>query len=140
MVALLRAHESMHCRLARFFQRWRISVQQFNVLRILYVQAHEYGVSCSTVKDRLIHRGADMTRMLDRLETLGWVERVRCGQDRRVVRARLTRSGYELVEDIWKPLIAEHKSALSSFAKDEIEQLRALLGRLAALEEPCHDS
>lgn len=126
---LLRTHEAFETAAARFFKGYGVTGQQFNVLRILYVRAHEAGIPCSAIAGRLLNRVPDMTRLLDRLERAGLVSRARCAEDRRVVRAQLTAEGVALVERIHAPLLAFHDDLAGSLSGDEARQLVRLLER-----------
>ena len=75
-----------------------ISATQYNVLRILRGSGAE-GLCRNALRDRMLTRMPDMTRLLDRMEEAGLVVRVREGEDRRMVltaaarRARRTSDG-----------------------------------------------
>ena len=70
------------------------------------------------------------TRMLDRLEAKGFVQRERVAEDRRVVKIVLTDAGRAAAEQI-PPIIAETLNLhLSGFSEDEIRMLIALLKRM----------
>jgi len=73
-----------------------------------------------------------MTRMLDRLEKKGLVQRVRCCEDRRVVRLRMTEAGEKLaalMPDVASRVLNHH---LRGFSRDELELLKSLLRRIIA--------
>jgi len=73
-----------------------------------------------------------MTRMLDRLEAKGLVERERSAADRRVVQLRLTDAGREVVRHIPFVLAEANNAALRGFSPAEFEQLKTLLKRMNA--------
>jgi len=50
-----------------------LSHQQYNVLRIL--RGVKGPLNCTEIANRMINRDPDMTRLLDRMETRGWIER-----------------------------------------------------------------
>lgn len=76
-----------------------LTAVQYNVLRILR-GAGEQGRTCSEIGERLITRDPDVTRLLDRMEQRGWLERRRSSDDRRVVRAHLSPEGRSLVDGL----------------------------------------
>jgi DNA-binding MarR family transcriptional regulator len=73
-----------------------------------------------------------VTRLLDRLEAKGLIERVRSAEDRRVVRLRLTPTGQEVTQVIPQVLATVNRDFLQGFAEAEIDQLRGFLTRMAA--------
>ena len=73
-----------------------------------------------------------MTRMLDRLEAKGLVERERSADDRRVVRLRLTDAGKEVVREVPQVLAEVNNAALRGFTGAEFEQLKSMLKRMHA--------
>ncbi|HTT11920.1 MAG TPA: MarR family transcriptional regulator [Burkholderiaceae bacterium] len=73
-----------------------------------------------------------VTRMLDRLEAKGMIERVRSDEDRRVVHLRLTRSGEATAGQVPHVLAAVNNDFLRGLTEAEFKQLRKLLTRMAA--------
>lgn len=72
-----------------------------------------------------------VTRMLDRLEAKGLVERVRSETDRRVVHLRLTAAGDTVAKKVPFVLASVNNDFLRGFSEPEWKQLRRLLGRMA---------
>ena len=73
-----------------------------------------------------------VTRMVDRLEAKGMLERARSDEDRRVVHLRLTPAGEATAEHVPHVLAAVNNDFLRGFSEAEWKQLRKLLGRLVA--------
>jgi DNA-binding MarR family transcriptional regulator len=73
-----------------------------------------------------------MTRMLDRLEAKGLIERVRSEEDRRIVHLALTREGERVADQIPYGLSKVLNEHLEGFSKDEFTQLQSLLRRMIA--------
>jgi DNA-binding MarR family transcriptional regulator len=135
-LALVRAYESLMAEATKFFQPFGITTQQFNVLKVLYnVDSSECGLRCSDIGERMINREPDMTRLLDRLERAGLIERHRCTADRRVVWTRLTEKGSDLVEEIRTPLLAFHEERFARLTEDERRALRELLSKVGESDE-----
>jgi MarR family transcriptional regulator, organic hydroperoxide resistance regulator len=80
-----------------------LSETQYNVLRILR-GAGEDGLKCSEIGERMVTRDPDITRLLDRLEKQGWIERRRSTTDRRVVTTTITASGLALLIGLDAPI------------------------------------
>lgn len=103
-----------------------ISAAQYNVLRILR-GAEPEGLCRFEVRDRMISRMPDVTRLLDRLEKSGLISRVRGTEDRRVVLTRLTDQGRELVDALDAEVEAEHQRCLGHMDEKELRKLMQLL-------------
>jgi DNA-binding MarR family transcriptional regulator len=73
-----------------------------------------------------------ITRMLDRLEAKGLLERVRSETDRRVVDLRLTPAGEVAVENVPHVLASVNNDFLRGFNKQEFQQLRGFIERMTA--------
>jgi DNA-binding MarR family transcriptional regulator len=73
-----------------------------------------------------------ITRMIDRLESKGLIERVRSEADRRVVHLRLTEAGDAVARKVPYVLAAVNNDFLRGFSEAEWRQLRRLLGRMAS--------
>ena len=81
--------------------------------------------------ERLILTASGVTRLLDGLETSGWVERASCASDRRVTYAVLTPAGRKKLHEASESHMADIRGYFEArFSADELEQLGSLLGRL----------
>ncbi|MBC9813827.1 MarR family transcriptional regulator [Crocinitomicaceae bacterium CZZ-1] len=81
-----------------FMARFDISMPQFNILRIL--RGAKEALSVHTVKDRMIEKSPNTTRLMDKLIDKGLIDRIRCEEDRRVVYVSITEKGLELLAQI----------------------------------------
>jgi DNA-binding MarR family transcriptional regulator len=84
-------------------ERRGITQAQFNVLRILR-GAHPDGYPRGEISARMVDRAPDVTRLIDRLETAGLVERVKGTGDRRLSVTRITRAGLSLLAKLDGPV------------------------------------
>lgn len=100
---------------------------QYNALRILR-GAEPEGLCRNEVRDRLVARVPDATRLLDRLGEMGLVLRQREGDDRRFVRTRITQAGLDLLEPLDEVLQALHREQLGHLGERKLRTLVALLG------------
>jgi DNA-binding MarR family transcriptional regulator len=78
--------------------RFDLTMPQFNILRIL--RGAKGPINVNTVKDRMIERSPNTTRLMDKLIDKGLIERIRCEQDRRVVYVNISDLGQELLSQI----------------------------------------
>ena len=108
-----------------------ISATQYNVLRILR-GAGDTGLCRNELRDRMLTRMPDMTRLLDRMEEAGLVTRARERDDRRMVLTRITEPGRELLAKLDRPIDALHRKQLAGLDAD---QLRALIDLLTLVRE-----
>lgn len=131
VIRAVRLGDAINARMSEFFAGYGLTILQFNVLRILYVQdENKEGIPAGSIGEWLIVRGPDVTRLLDRLEKAGLVERLRHPGDRRVVKVRLTRAGTALVEKIQAPLIKHNQGMLSDISEKDLKTIAAELGRV----------
>ena len=103
-----------------------VSLTQYNVLRILRGAGPE-GLTRNEIRDRLVNRMPDVTRLLDRMEDAGWVSRVRGTEDRRCVATHLTKSGRSLVDSLDAPVNEEHSRRLGHMTRTQLRTLIDLL-------------
>ena len=85
-----------------FFKSFGISPQQYNILRILKGAGETLNVQ--VIKDRMIERSPNATRLMDKLCAKNLIERIPCPEDRRVVHIAITGTGLKLLEDISKKM------------------------------------
>lgn len=106
-----------------------ISVEQFNVLRILRGQKGN-PTNLQDIQDRMVSKMSNTTRLVDKLIIKGCVERFICEKNRRKVEIFITRSGLDLLIEI-DPVI-EHTEAnlTASLSKEELKTLNNLLTKL----------
>ena len=105
-----------------------ITVQQYNVLRILRGQ---YPNPCSIklIKERMLDRMSDTSRIVDKLYTIKLLERNECPNDRRSVNVIISDKGLELLKSL--DYIDEiSKQSLKSLTTAEINTLNELLDKL----------
>ena len=81
-----------------FFKPYGISPQQYNILRIL--RGAKEPTKVQVIKDRMIERAPNATRLMDKLCDKKLIERVRCDHDRRVVYISISNQGLELLKTI----------------------------------------
>lgn len=103
-----------------------ITATQFNVLRILR-GADPEGLCRNEIRDRLINRMPDVTRLLDRMEEAGLIARERSSDDRRMVRTQITDDGSRLLDKIDDEVVAEQKRPFKELNKAQLQTIIDLL-------------
>jgi DNA-binding MarR family transcriptional regulator len=123
---LCRTMDHLHQQCQQLFQEHNLSAPQYNVLRILRGHGGD-GLPCCEITAQMITRMPDITRLVDRLEEAGLVERTRAADDRRVVRVSITRAGLELLARLDRPVVELHKKQLGHLSSEELTELNRLL-------------
>ena len=108
LLNLLVAAGSVRAALDRACARFGMTNRQYNVLRILR-GVHPGGHPRQEIAVRMIERAPDVTRLVDRLQARGLVERARSGSDRRQAIARITPRGLSLLKRMDVDLDAVHR-------------------------------
>ena len=106
-----------------------ITMQQYNVLRIVRGSG-ESGSTTSEIRERLLDKMSDASRMVDRLVSMGFLEKVRDKQDRRIVFIFLTHQGKTLVNLLIRR--EEVESLAAGMDKKKAQQLNELLDAFRA--------
>lgn len=108
-----------------FFKPFGISPQQFNILRIL--RGAGEAIKVQTIKERMLERAPNATRLMDKLCNKQLIERLACPTDRRVVHIQITKKGLDLLENISKEF---KEDLLENLTENEAEQLSNLLDKI----------
>ena len=108
-----------------FLKHAKISMQQYNILRIL--RGAGEAVTVNTVKDRMIQKSPNATRLMDKLCDKKLIERTRCENDRRVVYAKITDKGLQILNTI---NIEEFDQHMNKITKDEAKMLNRILDKI----------
>jgi DNA-binding MarR family transcriptional regulator len=126
MLNIIRTNNVLNDSFEKTLKPYKITGTQYNVLRILR-GAEPDGLCRNEVRERLLNRMPDATRLLDRMEEAGLVTRSREAGDRRMVRTRLTKQGHKLVDALDAPVAAEHQKQLGHLTSEELKSLIKLL-------------
>jgi DNA-binding MarR family transcriptional regulator len=108
-----------------FFKPYGISPQQYNILRIL--RGAKDKIKVQVVKDRMVERAPNATRLMDKLCDKNLIERDRCEHDRRVVYVKITKEGLVLLSMID---IQENFKFLEKISEEEAVTLSAILDKI----------
>ncbi len=106
-----------------------ISIQQFNVLRILKGQKGN-PANLSTIQERMVSKMSNTTRLVDKLRNKGYVKRITCKANRRKVEITITEAGQQFIDSI-SPLINSLELKItSSLSQEELITFNELLNKL----------
>lgn len=115
-------------KLDKVCSKYGITHGQYNVLRILRGVYPEGHPRCE-ISARLLERAPDVTRMVDRLEKEGYVERNRSVEDRRLSLTRITKKGLKLIDKL-TPEIETMNSIFGKFTKQELRVVSEICERI----------
>jgi MarR family transcriptional regulator, multiple antibiotic resistance protein MarR len=104
-----------------------VSSAQWVVMMIL---SHHDDVMAAHLAKRLNHDPGSMTRLLDRLQDKGLIQRTRLDDDRRCIRIELTEAGRTLAPQLPTAAINAINKSLAGFTAEEHQLLNTLLGRM----------
>ncbi len=81
-----------------FMVKYDLTLAQFNILRIL--RGAKGAISVNMVKDRMIEKSPNTTRLMDKLIDKKLIQRIRCDKDRRVLYVEISEEGLTLLDKI----------------------------------------
>jgi len=105
-----------------------VSLQQFNVLRILRGQNGK-PANLSTLNDRMVTKMSNTTRLVDKLILKGFVDRIICPSNRRKVEISITSKGKKVLKRMDTAMKKAEKSILENMSEKELEQLNILFNK-----------
>lgn len=106
-----------------------ISIEQFNVLRILRGKKGE-PTNLQDIQERMISKMSNTTRLVDKLILKGYVERFICEKNRRKVDIYVTENGLNVLKEL-DPIVEKIEEALTSnLSEKELIELNILLTKL----------
>jgi DNA-binding MarR family transcriptional regulator len=113
---------------------FNISAQQYNILRIL--RGGGDWMAMTDVKDRMIEKSPNTTRLADKLLDSKLLERKRSSADRRVVYVKITDKGLKLLKDIdTEKAMTAQDSIAKNISKKEAKKLSGIIDKLRTGEE-----
>ena len=99
----------------------------FSVLRVLQLTGSPYRASAGELSEVVLRSSGGMTQILDRLEQLGFVQRVTDPNDRRKVLAELTADGLETAKRASASYARERRRILKSLSTTDVERIDAAI-------------
>lgn len=113
----------------KVFREHDILSQHYNVLRIIKGK-HPEPISPGEIKEVMLDKASDVTRLIDKLVAKGLVNRGLCEANRRKMDVTITPAGEELIQTLEKPINKLHNQLKKRISPEEAEQLSTLLDTL----------
>jgi MarR family transcriptional regulator, 2-MHQ and catechol-resistance regulon repressor len=124
-LSILRTNDLLQIHLARLLRDHGLTPSQYNVLRILRGEGKPLPIL--EIASRTITVVPGITGLIDRLEQAGFVNRLRCEKDRRVIYVALTDQGMTALAELDEPVMALHRKLLGRLSAAELKELIRLL-------------
>lgn len=112
---------------SNFMNQFDLSMAQFNILRIL--RGAKEAIPVSVVKERMVEKSPNTTRLMDKLIDKELIDRKRCSEDRRVVFVEINKKGLDLLSKIDLKLSENEMFTTSALSEAELETLSDLLDK-----------
>jgi DNA-binding MarR family transcriptional regulator len=125
---VVRTSDQLQIRFARLLREHGLTPSQYNVLRILRGEGKPLPIL--EIASRTITVVPGITGLIDRLEQSGFVNRLRCDKDRRVIYVALTDHAVATLAGLDEPLLALHRKLLGHLSQAELKELIRLLEKL----------
>jgi len=126
-ITLARCHATYAKAIAAKVQDYGLTTPQFGTLEALY---HLGPLSLGDLAEKLLVTGGNVTYVMDRLEDQGLVYRYRCPEDRRVIHAKLTPEGRDLVAEVFPGHTSYVEHLSRHLSTEDQEMLSNLLRQL----------
>jgi DNA-binding MarR family transcriptional regulator len=127
-LSVLRTSDQLQIRFARLLREYGLTPSQYNVLRILRGEGKPLPIL--EIASRTITVVPGITGLIDRLEQAGFVKRVRCEKDRRVIYVALAEHGTKTLAALDEPLAVLHQKLLGHLSQAELKGLIRLLEKV----------
>ncbi len=103
-----------------------LTLPQFNIMRILRGSGKQ--LSIKVIKDRMLEKSPNTTRLIDKLIDKKFVKRMRCDNDRRVVYVAITKKGRAVLSEIDQ--VFDDIYNAQNLTNEEAKQLNYLLDKM----------
>ena len=128
LLSVVRTSDQLQIRSARLLREHGLTPSQYNILRILRGEGKPLPIL--EIASRTIAVVPGITGLIDRLGQAGFVNRLRCEKDRRVIYVALTDQGTKTLADLDEPLLALHRKLMGHLSQGDLKDLIRLLEKL----------
>jgi DNA-binding MarR family transcriptional regulator len=126
-INIIYTYNWMSEKLSHIFEKAGITTQQFNILRIL--RGSDKPLSTLQIRERMLDKMSDTSRIVDRLVLKGFVKKVICPKDKRLVDITITAKGRKILEKLDKHE-SEMDNIMNSISAPEAKTLNKLLDKI----------
>lgn len=124
MINLIYTYNWLTERSRPIFERYDITSQQFNILRIL--RGASEPLSTMQIRQRMLDKMSDTSRLVDRMIKKGFVKKVVCKADKRLVDVTIAEKGRKLLEQM-DQCEAEIDALIKNISEEQAVALNSLL-------------
>lgn len=128
LINLLFTHGWVMSHQKELFEKHDITTAQYNILRILR-GSHPVPLSVNMLKERMLDKMSDTSRLVERLRVKDFVDRKICKGDRRKSEVRITEKGINLLREL-DYVDEKYNEIFSAVSKEEAKTLNMLLDKL----------
>ncbi len=114
---------------SRILKPYKITLQQYNVLRILRGQQSK-PASVGVIQERMLDKSSNASRLIDKLVLKKLVDRKTCPEDRRQMDIRITQKGLDLLGELDGPLNNEDVTFGKHISVEEAKIVSDILDRI----------
>jgi len=126
VITLIKINSEINNQMMLELKPFGISIQQFNVLRILRGQKG-VAANLSTVQERMVNKMSNTTRLVDKLIEKSLVERIICKENRRKVELFITEEGLSFLNQIDPVIDRVEEEMVGHLKNTDKEQLVSIL-------------
>ncbi len=130
IVNILYTAKYIESKMENFIKPYHLTHQQYNILRIVRGAAGK-PVSLKYIKERMLDKMPDASRIVDKLYQKSLLKRVECAQDRRSVDITITEKGLDLLAKIDESA-TEMDNTLELLQEEQLQTLNHLLNLVRA--------
>lgn len=129
VVGILKAGSKVEEHIGEVLKTFDISLQQFNVLRILRGRKGK-PANLQTVQKRMIHKMSNTTRLVDKLILKKLVVRKTCKENRRKIEITITDQGLDVLSNLDTKIQKTEATILKQLSLEEQKTLRNLINKI----------
>ena len=127
IINIIYTHNWLKEKIQSFFDKEDLTSQQFNILRIL--RGSETPLSTLQIRERMLDKMSDTSRIVDRLMLKGLVKKVTSKTDKRLVDITISLKGKKVLEKM-DPFETDFEKLLQNLSIDEAQTLNTLLDKI----------